>query len=223
MYMHAATTTAAALTIAMSAGQPSNGGVNEDNPHLLPDETWVSLSGTAVDAGYDRFELDYGEGVIEVEMDDWDWYAESYDMLEGDKVTVYGKVDENFFTADTIEASSVYVENMGTYFYANASDEEYDDDYNYWIDYSPIIIGQTVARGEVTSVDGREFTINTGAGRINVDTVEMPYNPMDDSGFQTIERGDYVSVTGEMDKDFWDERELEADSIVTLYDDPGAV
>ena len=47
----------------------------------------------------------------------------------------------------------------------------------------------------------------------------MAYDPMDDEGFQKIEEGDVVSVTGVMKTDILDDRELHASSIVTLLDD----
>jgi hypothetical protein len=61
-------------------------------------------------------------------MDDWDWYAEGKNLIDGDKVTVYGRIDDDFFETTSIEASSVYVESLGSYFYASAADEEYGDD-----------------------------------------------------------------------------------------------
>ena len=145
-------------------------------------------------------------------MDDWDWYSEGYKILEGGKVTVYGEIDDDLFETTTIEASSVYVENLGTYFYANSADEETDDDYDYWITYDPIVIGDTVLRGTVISVDDEEFTINTGIRKVTVETEDMPYNPLDKTGFQKIETGDYVSVSGTMDDDFLEGRELKAES-----------
>jgi len=66
---------------------------------------------------------------------------------------------------------------------------------------------------------GREFTVDTGLQKMKVDTMAMAYNPMDDKGYQQIDIGDYVSVSGNMDYDFWEKRELMADSIVTLLDD----
>jgi hypothetical protein len=50
-------------------------GVSADtkNPYLKADETWISISGTAVDTNPQSFLLDYGEGVITVEMDGWPW------------------------------------------------------------------------------------------------------------------------------------------------------
>lgn len=192
---------------------------DKPNPYLMPDENWISISGTAVDPQAASFTLDYGEGTVLVEMDDWDWYDDAGGILDGDKVTVYGEIDDDFYELTSIEASSVYVESLGTYFYANSADEEYEDDYDYWVSYAPIVVGQTTVRGTVTSVTGREFTVNTGLRQLTVDTIAMDYNPMDDKGYQQINVGDYVSVSGNMDYDFWEKRELTADSIVTLWDD----
>jgi hypothetical protein len=47
----------------------------------------------------------------------------------------------------------------------------------------------------------------------------MDYNPLDELGFQQVDEGDYVSIRGNIDITFWDERELSADSIVILVND----
>ncbi|MFP4521707.1 MAG: hypothetical protein ACLFQK_06130 [Fibrobacterota bacterium] len=75
--------------------------------------------------------------------------------------------------------------------------------------------------GKVTEVDGREFTLDTGTREMQVDTRMMVYNPMDKFGFQKIEKGDIVSVSGNMDFDVLEQKELMAESIVTLIEDEG--
>ena len=195
------------------------GAVAKENPYLKPDDTWISISGTAVDTNAGSFTLDYGQGVITVEMDDWDWYDENFSSIEGDKVTVYGEIDDDFYETTTIEASSVYDQNLGTYFYASSADEESDVYYyDYWID-DDLVIGETTVRGTVTSVNGRELTIDMGPRKLTVDTISMIYNPLDDKGYQKISKGDYVRVSGNMDYDFWEGRELMADTMVTLVND----
>ncbi len=191
----------------------------EKDPYLKADETWISISGTAVDTKPASFTLDYGDGLITVEMDGWDWYNKEFRVIEGDKVTVYGRIDDDLYETTTIEASSVYDENLNKYFYTNSADEEYDDDYDYWIVATEIVPGETIVRGAVTSVNGREFTLDTGPRRLTVDTSAMIYNPMDDMGYTRVDKGDYVSVSGDMDVDFWEGRELMADTIVVLEND----
>jgi len=185
---------------------------DEPNPKLMPDDSWISISGTAVEAEPNGFVLDYGDGTIWVEMDDWDWYGDGYGILDGDKVTVYGEVDDDLYQQDTIEASSVYVESINSYFYANPADEE---DALYTVTH-PVVVSQVTLRGTVTSVSGREFTIDTGLQEMTVETIYMSYNPLDDKGYQQIDVGDRVSVSGDIDDTFFGEQELEADSIITL-------
>lgn len=187
-----------------------------NSPFTKPDGTWVSLSGTAVETGPSSFTLDYGKGSILVEMDDWAWYEQDgYGLLDGDKVRVYGEIDDDFAEITKLEADSVYVESLGSYFYANSADEE---DYRVSV-VTPIITGVTEVSGTVSSVDGREFTVDSGPREVTIDTSTMGYNPLDKEGFQKVEKGDRVSVTGNMEDDFLETMELMADTVITLEED----
>ena len=191
-------------------------GAENESPYLAADGSWITLSGKVTSTTADTFMLDYGKGLVTVEMDDWDWFEESGEVLPGDNVTVYGEVDDDTFEGAKVEASSVYVESLGTYFYASAADEESFND----LDVAPTIdVGQMIVTGTVTSVSGSEFTIDSGVQEMTVDTALMPYDPMDDEGFQQIESGDLVSVTGDIEDDTFEESELLADTVVTLEDD----
>jgi uncharacterized protein YdeI (BOF family) len=183
-----------------------------EDPYMEPDDSWISLSGTVTAVTPDAFTLDYGKGMITVEMDDGDRDADAYKLIEGDKVTVNGIIDDDLFETRTIEASSVYVEKLDTYFYASAADEE-DTFVTYW---SPVVVSRTVVQGTVTEVNDEEFVLNTGARTVTVEVEEMPYNPLDDVGYQKVDVGDRVSVTGTMDYDLFEGRELVADSLVIL-------
>jgi uncharacterized protein YdeI (BOF family) len=195
-------------TLALLVAMPA---VAED-PYMEPDDSWISISGTVKSVTADSFTLDYGDGMITVEMDDGDRDADGYKLIEGDKVTVNGLIDDDLFEMRTIEASSVYVEKLDTYFYASAADEE-DAFVTYW---TPVIPARTVVQGTVTDVRSDEFTINTGARLLTVEVEEMPYDPLDEVGYQRIDIGDRVSVSGTMDDDLFEGRELVADSIVIV-------
>ncbi len=184
------------------------------NPYSKDDGSWISLSGTVTSTAPDSFNLDYGEGIVLVEMDDWDFDQDGYNLLEGDEVTVYGAVDADLFETTSIEASSVYVKGFNTFYYASSADEESLPA----AAFVPSLDFDLTLKGSVTSVDGREFTIDNGNNSIKVDTILMPYNPMDDEGYQKIRVGDRVSVTGDIDTDWWEKRELMAESVVTLKD-----
>lgn len=188
--------------------------VDAQDPYLQPDDTWISLSGTVQAVTPHTFTLDYGDGLIVVEMDDWDMDADAFKVMKGDKVSVFGAIDDDFFETTTIEASSVFVENLGTYFFASSADEED----TFLTLTTPVVEAATVFQGTVTSVSLGEFTIDTGITDLTVEVDEMEYNPLDDEGFQKIEVGDYVSVAGEFNNDIFEGREFDATSITTIID-----
>lgn len=209
------------LTIAISTAMistPLTVLADNHSPYLAQDGSWISLSGTVTSTTADSFELDYGRGIVTVEMDDWDWFDDNNNTIPGDKVTVYGEVDDDTYELTSIEASSVYVENLGTTFYASPADEEDIRDFDL-VPTVPIAVGDVTLTGTVQSVTGREFTIDTDIQQVTVDTTLMSYNPTDDEGYQQIDVGDTVTVLGDMDYDTFENRELMADNIVTLDDD----
>jgi len=186
-----------------------------EDPMTEPDDSWISVSGTVESVTNDAFVLDYGEGVMTVEMDDGDRDADGYKLVSGDKVTVNGRIDDDLFEARTLEASSVYVENIDTYFYASAFDDEAINDVIVTVQ-RPVVISATTVQGRVTEVSSDEFVVDTGLRKVRVEVEEMAYNPLDDEGYQKIEVGDRVSVTGQIDDDLFEGRELVADSVITL-------
>lgn len=184
------------------------------DPYQKADDSWISISGTVVSASADSFILDYGDGLITVEMDGWDWYRQDFSSIEDNNVTVYGRVDDDLFELTTIEASSVYDKNKNTFYYASAKDEE---DFDY---INTTIVSREgpwmTLTGTVTDVVGREFTINTGERRMKVDTIMMNYNPLDNKGYPQISIGDRVTVSGNIDYNVFEKRELEAEIITKL-------
>lgn len=209
----------AALLTGAGLAQDSTPGVQtgEPEPMTAPDNSFISLSGEVASAGLDSFTLDYGEGLITVEMDDGDFDADAAPLAAGDDVTVYGFVDDDFYEMRTIEASSVYNSDQNTFYYASGADEEDIDMVLY--SYPAVVYagpGVTVS-GIVESVDGREFMLDHALGYdIEVDTADMDYNPLDDEGIQQIDVGDRVSVSGEIDEALFDNTELSANSILVL-------
>ncbi len=196
---------ALALTTAVTA--------DAANPKERPDGTWVTLSGLVVDKGPGTFTLDYGKGLITVEMDDWDWYDESDVIFMNDRVTVSGRIDSDFYEQTSLEASSVWVKDINTYFYANDADEE--EILNIVALNQPGI----TYTGTVTSVGDHEFTMKTGDQEIRVDTSELGFNPLDDKGYLKIEEGEFVSASGLMVDPWFDSRELVANSVRELVRD----
>lgn len=197
-----------------------NANAASENPSEKPDNTWTSISGTVTSVDSETFKLDYGDGLVTVEMDDWDSYNETFNVSDGDAVKVFGEVDKDFYETASIEASSVYVEDLNSYFYASDADEEELGD---WVARTPMSPGDTTYVGNVESVDmsAGTFTIDTGSRQLTVDTQPLPYNPLDEEGFQEIEAGERVSVNGVINDEFFENGQLEAESVVTLKEDVG--
>jgi uncharacterized protein YdeI (BOF family) len=204
----AAMATGLALSTAVSAADP--------NPYLKPDESWISMSGEVESVTRDSFVLDYGDGSVIVEMDDGDRDADGYKLINGDKVTVAGRIDDDFLETTSIEASSVYVENIGTTFWASARDEESDAFYEMGALY-PLDDEQITVQGTISEVDDDEFVINSGTRAVRVELDDLGFNPLDDEGYLKLSRGDFVKVIGEMDDDLFEGRKLEADYVIKLY------
>ena len=184
------------------------------NPYSLLNNSWINISGTVKSVSADSFLLDYGSGLVTVEMDDGDHDADGYKLIPGDKVTVNGMIDDDLFETTSIEASSVYVEKLETYFFASAADEE--DPYVAFV--APIKISKVAVQGIVTDIDGGEFTIDNALRTVTVNVEKMAHNPLDDVGFPKVQVGDIVRAEGAIDDSFFGGRELVADRVVKLVD-----
>lgn len=193
------------------------------DPMDAPEDSWVSVSGEVANAGLDEFTLDYGEGLISVDMEDYDWDADAAPFIRGDDVTVYGVIDDGFWEAREIEASSVYNADAGEIYYAAVGEDDawdwgwtgfataFDDDW----DDSAITVTGVVSSIEA---EGEEFFLDQGFHVIEVDTEDMDYDPLDGDGLRDVSIGDRVMVTGEIDDDLFDNAELEADTVMVLND-----
>ncbi len=204
---------------AMAAVLVLAGAARAEDPYLAADESWISLEGTVAAVDAESFRLDYGEGLITVEMDDWDWYQQAAGTLVGDRVTVAGRVDDDFLERRTIEAGSVFVKGLSRYYYASPGDEEGEfvtHPVHYPVDPLTGEASWLTVTGTVQAVDGREFTLGKDTARLTVDTIAMPYNPMDDTGEQQIDAGDRVSVSGRLDLSLFEDAHVLATAIVTL-------
>jgi uncharacterized protein YdeI (BOF family) len=186
------------------------------DPYAQADSAWISIGGTVQEVGPDSFILDYGDGLVKVEMDDGDRDADGYKLVTGDSVSVSGAVDDDFFEMTTIEASSVYVRNIGTTFFASSMDEEYIETFDPSMVY-PLTNSNVVISGTVREVKGSELLLDTGEKLLRVETATLPYDPLDDEGYLKVTSGDRIRVVGHIDTDLFDGRELEADSIVKLH------
>ena len=199
------------LSIALSAVAFANFSSKKDGE-------FVTLSGKVKNVKADSFQLMNGNRTILIEMDDNDWDADGYKLVNGDEVVVSGVVDQDFLEKKKIEAGSVYVKSLNTYFYASSMDEEgaayLSPTYS---TFATLPENATVEMtGKVISVSGREFVIYTGLRNVTVDTDSLIYNPMDKIGFTKIKKGDRVTVTGKVDDNIFGKRKVNASSLYEL-------
>lgn len=203
-----------ASIIAAAVAMPAAAGDAQEVSNAV-DREWITLTGKVASVASDSFRLDYGNEDIVVEMDDYDWFNENA-IKTGESVTVTGRMDNDFFESRKVEASSVYVDSRNEHFFASAADEEeavftaiihdhlQDEE---WVSLT----------GEVTRVDGQDITVDAGIHEYDIDANGLSYNPFDREGEERIEVGERVAVYGQMDDaDLFDDREIEASSIVTL-------
>jgi uncharacterized protein YdeI (BOF family) len=180
---------------------------------------FITISGKVNDVKANSFRLQTGKENIFVEMDEYDkWAADGFKLKNGDQVVVNGRIDKDFLEQKKIEAGSVYVQNIDTYFYANSADEE---DFNYipttYSYFRSLPDGASVdIQGKITSIAGREFTVDTGLRKITVDSSKLVFNPFDQKGSLKLSTGDRVRVSGKVQENNWDLKEVSANSLIEL-------
>lgn len=177
----------------------------------------VILSGTVEDIGDDEFVLDYGEDKVQVNLDDWDWDGDIEDRLkEGQLVTVSGTVDDDWFEKREIDADNIYVTTDYTYYYIVDENPAYTAQENQRETKEDGTFLST--RGEVTDVSGDQITVESQGNKIKVDLSELAYDPLDQAGVQRIKKGDRVYVFGDVDENFFNNKTMSAESLITLSD-----
>ena len=185
------------------------------DPYQQPDESWITLTGTILNPTVEGFELGYDDTSIIVETDSFLDWINTYQFVEGEEVTVLGKVDNDFWENASIEASTVFVDSLNTNLYASPADEEdYPRLYGY-LDRTP---GQLMLEGSVDNIYVAEnaFDLKVGGQIYRIDVVELEDNPLDTNGYQRLIVGDDVLVSGMIDKGFFEQDEVVATRIVTL-------
>lgn len=168
---------------------PASSLVAQD-PKKAEENSWISLNGTVTATDDSGFELDYGSGVVRIQMRDWRWYKADRPIQAGDDVQVNGIVEDDQGEKQNIVAESVYAKDLNTYFFTQGKRGL----------FQPAIQQDRVfqLKGTITSTEDRQFTMNLGSRRVIIDTSELSDNPLDDKGYQQLKVGDTVQVTGEL-------------------------
>lgn len=198
--------------------------VAASNPALSQDATniyngdWIALGGKVDAILATSFMLDYGDNDITVELDQFNWEVDK-SLLQGEQVTVIGRMDSGLGDSRSVEAATVYVPRLQEFIYADPEDEEGDPSLTRG--FMPGIFsipeeGDWVSfAGSVTEEVGDMITVQTGVSLLNVDTSPDAVSILP----RSVEVGDRVLVSGEMDAaDLFELREVQASSITKLSD-----
>jgi len=146
------------------------------------------------------------------------WASDGFKLVNGDQVAVYGRIDQDFLEKKKVEAGTVYVKNIDTYFFANSDDEEdFTNIPNIYSYVTTLPEGVLIdLQGKITKISGSEFTVDTGLRRVNVDTKKMTYNPLDKIGFTRLSIGDRVRVSGRVEDNIFESKEVSANYLTKL-------
>jgi len=177
---------------------------------------YVTLSGIVSKIlDKDRFELDYGNGVTQIDYDDalHDLYTKSDRKIKaGDKVTVTGKIDNAWFTKRQILVSSILhiTDNYILLYKRHVSGAG---------DNVPAIVGaakpalfldgQVALTGVVSAVAYKgSFVLRyeDGVIQVNAAGIKIPGN-------NSISSGDVVTVYGKIDDYFFKYRIINAETV----------
>lgn len=200
-----------------SAGTTSN----TTAPRNLQDDAYVTLSGTVGKIlGKNAFELNYKGGMIKVTTDEaWNSLYDTksaYSLKTGQRVTVSGIVDDNWFTRKEIDAHAVNVMGQGGQAYSynrgnDAKNQNMND--SYYLGTATHYVGegsQVMLSGVVTKVEGDDFWLRYGNGTIMVDgdKLDLPDN--------RIAVGNRVMVRGEVNDPLFQKKQIEASSVTVI-------
>lgn len=185
------------------------------DPYTMPDESWVSIYGKVRNSTPDGFDLDIGENVVRVEMDDHDGWPEARGLTDGLDVAVVGKVDDDLFELTSVEAGTVYIGGLNTVFWASPEDEEQWGDVAF---YRLPDLSNVVLEGTITDIDVQKGTFSLSTGTVShvISVEELGYNPFDEIGYQKLSEDDRVRVTSHLDADAVTSGQLDATSLVSL-------
>lgn len=175
-------------------------------------DSWVAISGTIVGTDRGSFRLDYGSGILTVRTEAFAIPNGTSVFADNDRVVVLGRIDDEFLEQQTLEASCVFSESLGTTFYGDPAGAE---SFQTWSVSLPLDLGAVELTGTVSAIQDRKFTVSVGGSWVVVDTTRLPYNPLDESGYQRLEVGDRVKVFGELDQ-LIPNHLIDADHIVEL-------
>ncbi len=193
-----------AASISVAAWAQVEPGPGTNNPHQVPEGSWVGITGQVESTGPGSFMLDYGKGTIKVDLEPTS--TKQHAFIKDEQVRVYGLVDDGFFKAKTIKAHAVYVESLQTYACTTEGAEVF------CASFAPVVYSGVVVHGRVTAVSPGNVQVDDGEKLIGVDTSALEAAQGENVMATTAKVGDLVTVVGHMDEGLFS-RKLEAVSL----------
>ncbi len=177
--------------------------------------TWISLTGTVTEVDSKFITMDYGEGELIVDTDTLQLDQTAFENLNDATVTVTGMLNQQLLTEGRMRASSLYLKNVGTAFVA-ATTMEHESDM--LISAAGLDLGKSEVTliGNVTTVSDDAFQFGAGDAALTVEVDDLSDNPLDEDGYLVLKHGDRVKVTASIEDDFFEDYEIDAESIVRL-------
>lgn len=175
------------------------------DPYAEDDGSWIGIAGTVEKTGAGDFVLNYGDGTITVELAEESTTIHTF--MKDERVTVFGVVDENFFSSTRIQARAVFVESMSTYVHTVAGSVERLKK------NTPTLVSGAMVQGRVTAVTEKHLIVDKGDRMITVDLSWLPEKKGSTSKADRVREGDMVTAIGDMDRTFWKDRVLRATSL----------
>ncbi|MDQ8189100.1 NirD/YgiW/YdeI family stress tolerance protein [Roseibacillus persicicus] len=185
------------------------------SPYTMPNNSWIELDGKVTEVNSRSFLLDYGKGEIRVEIDDYDFFEEAYNVIENDRVKVRGKVDADPNEERTIEASAVVLKDHGVTLRANAEDEE--DIIVKFVTPSPVVHPALELRGTIERFEDGKMILQTATHTHRIDLDDASLRNMRGALISdTLRVGDFLSVVGVQDKKLFGTDEFDANTVYLL-------
>lgn len=199
----------------MRKGQDAKGNAKFQN------DAYITISGTVASmSDGDEFALKHANGTIKVDTNDsfpdlFEEDAAEY-LKVGDRVVVTGKVDNNLFSTNEIEAYRLETVRDGknrVFTNAKLAPQNERD----LAAFTPLAQGQALTdeknvrlSGRISQIDGNDnLQLRFADGSIKVDLDDI-----DDKELSNFKVGDDVVVFGEVDKNWNDTKEIDAVRIV---------
>lgn len=175
------------------------------DPATLEQGAWIGINGTVGMVGPNSFFLDHGDSTVIVGLTGE--ILREYDFIRGQKVTVYGKIDQDLFQKNVIKARAVVIEGSEGAEHTVIGEE--DKVKVITASYVPT----SVIHGMVTAVTEKRIVIDQGENKISIDTSELSFDPKDEQGRVQVKQGDLVTVQGVVERGLWDTRTMKATSL----------